>query len=59
VGDEPYTSAQWSDESGRGLAALHDLADARGTLEPRASVMECGQSSAAFSQVRWQSLFEV
>jgi hypothetical protein len=40
------------DESGRGLAALHNLADARGTLELRASPAwagECGQSSAAFS----------
>ena len=44
----------WSDESGRGLAALHNLADNRGGLEPRVSVMECGQSSG-FSQVRWQA----
>jgi len=50
-------STSWSDESGRGLAALHDLAETRGTLEQRASVMECGQSSAAFEQVR-RSLIE-
>src|SRR5262245_48025428 len=46
----------WSSESGRGLAALHNLAETRGVQEVRASVIECGQSSAAFPRNRWRAI---
>jgi len=45
-------------DSGRGLAALHNLAETRGTLEP-APASWSAASPLPLSQVRWQALIGI